>query len=623
MRSFFIFYDFGKFRLDVENEQLYKDSEPVLLTQKAFLILCLLLENAGQLIKKETLINEIWDGSFVEDANITQQIYILRKTLGNNEAGKPFIETLPKRGYCFIGEVQKIADKKAKPNQENDLPPQINSTRPKTSYNKFILSGAAILSVLIIFIASFVSQNGKNAAETNSIKSIAVLPFKQIGEAADDSKIGFGLADAVINNLSKQQKIPVRSMGSVFGYANQVNVDAVQAGKRLEVDSVLEGTVQQEGEQVRVSLRLIKTSDGSTLWAETFNEKFDHIFTLQDSISNKVAQSLSMNLSGWEKPLIAQQPANPEAFQFYQLGVYFSNIKTEESLQRAISYFQKVIELDSNYAPAYAMLADSYNWLNEFGSGARREELLTKSEEAAQKALSLDNTLAEAHIAIAFVQFVKNKDYEAGKNSVERAVKLSPYNAIARLHYGWELLQRGDLEGGYRQTVLAQEYSPLSIPININLCNFLIFKKEYPQAFNACKKVAELQPSTPLINIQIANILFLMNRSDEAINLLKLESQNPSGKYAALGSLAYIYAKTGKLSEAEKIYSQLKEHKDDYLKFSNLALLSFTLGKKEEVSGNLQKMIETSAIPPTFLTFDPFWEEISKTPDFQQIISRK
>lgn len=592
------------------------------------MILRLLIQNAGQLVKKETLITEIWQDNFVEDANITQQIYILRKALGNDKNGKPLIETLPKRGYCFVGEIKKV--KVEAITTETDLSSktaQIPENSEIVSNNlgnqRYLQYGLAALAVLIILGGILFFQFRKTPAKSNFIKSIAVLPFKKIGAENDDSKIGFGLADAVINNLSKQQKIPVRSMSAVFQYADKDSFDPIEAGKNLGVDSVLEGTVQQEGEQIRVSLRLIKIADGSTLWAETFNEKLNHIFVLQDSISVKVAQSLSMNLSGWEVPLIARQPSNAEAFQFYQLGVYFNNTRTTDSLERAISYFQKVIDLDPNYAPAYAMLADSYNWLNEFEAGGKRQDFLDKSEVAANKALALDNSLAEAHIAIAFVQFVKYKDFAAGENSVKQAVQLAPYNPTARLHYGWQILQDGDLEGGYQQTVLAQEYSPLSAYNNITLCSVLLFKKDYPQALKFCQKGAELQPNTPLINVQIANILFLMNRTDEAINLLKLESQNESQKYPALGSLAYIYAKTGKRDEAEKIYLQLKTDKDSFNKYSDLALVGFTLGKRDEALNSLKKMVEITAIPPTFLTFDPYWEEVFKDNEFRQLVSRK
>lgn len=599
-----------------------------MLTQKAFNVLYLLIKNAGQLVKKETLISEIWHDSFVEDANITQQIYLLRKILGNDKTGNALIKTVPKRGYCFIGEVKIIEEFAIKKSDEIDLSIQsensinsIKSSSSKVNPNKIILFGAAAISVLIIFVSVFIYVNKKSVSDANNINSIAVLPFKKIGTENDDSKLGFGLADAVINNLSKQQKIPVRSMSAVFDYANQANVDPVKAGKQLDVDSVLEGTVQQEGEQVRVSLRLIKTTDGSTIWAETFNEKFSNIFALQDSISDKVAQSISVNLSGWEGPLITKQPSNPEAYRFYQMGVYFSNIKTNESLERAVQYFQKAIELDSEYAPSHAMLADTYNWLNQFGADSVDKNYLEKSELEAKKSLELDDSLAEGHISYSYILFVKYKDYDAAQKSLELAVKLSPFNPFARLHYGWELLQRGDLESGYQQIKLSQEYAPLSAHNNLTLCNVLIYKREYEQAMTYCQKSLEIQPNTPFVNIQRANILYLLGKTDEAINLLELENQDKSLKEEAQGSIAYILAKTGKTAEAEKIYVQIKASKDSSYKFANLALIGFTLGKTEDISMNLEKMVATSAIPPFFLIFDPFWEEMLKNPEYRKIIS--
>lgn len=621
MGEHFIYYDFEDFRLDVENEKLLKDNQPVLLTNKAFLILHLLVKNAGQLVKKDQLINEIWQDSFVEDSNITQQIYILRKALGNDKNGKPLIETLPKRGYCFVGELKNttIADPKIYSIRENDKQISTPQTESYLTVKRFLQFGLVAVAGFIIWGAIYFFQSPKSAPSASEIKSIAVLPFKKISQEKDDSKIGFGLADAVINNLSKQQKIPVRSMSSVFQYADKEAFDPILAGKNLGVDSVLEGTVQRDGEQVRVSLRLIKIADGSTIWAETFNEKFSDIFALQDSISAKVAKSLALNLSPQETQSIAQQPATSEALQFYQLGVYFSNTRTKDGLERAVQYFQKVIELDANYAPAQAMLADSYNWLNQF---ELRQDFLDKSESAANKALFLDNSLADAHIAISYVQIVKYNDHEAGKNSLAKAVQLAPYNPFARLHYGWELLQRGDLNGAYQQTILAQEYAPLSAHNNLSLCSILMFKKDYEQALKYCKKSSELQPTTLFINIQIANLLFLQGKTDEAINLLKMESQNESQKYESLGSLAYIYAKTGKRDEAEKIYHKLQENKEIPNKYNDLTLISFTLGKKEEARTHFKQMLDKATIIPKYLIFDPFWEEIFKDESFRQLILR-
>lgn len=639
----FIYYEFDDFRLDVENEKLFKADQPVLLTQKAFAILHLLLKNSGQLVKKDFLISEIWQDSFVEDANITQQIYILRKTLGNDKNGKPFIETLPKRGYSFVGEVkkhEKIANESVKKTSRNEaVENDVSEEKPislandklaeksefstvsKATPKKYLQIGSVVFAVFVLFGAVFFFKNKASTASGNAINSVAVLPFKNISRN-DDSKLAFGLSDAVINNLSKQHKIPVRSMSSVFQYADKESYDPIEAGKNLGVDSVLEGTVQRDGEEVRVSLRLIKISDGSTLWAETFNERSGNIFALQDSISDKVARSLPLNLSGWEKPLVAKQPANPEAFQFYRLGVYFSNTHTKEGFEKAVLYFQKAIELDPNYAPAYAMLADTYNWQNGSETTEKSPELWSKSEEAAKKALALDDAVAEAYIALAFVQFAKYKDFEAGKNSLERAVRLAPFNPFARLHYGWELLQRGDVENAYQELKLAQEYAPLSAHNNMSFCSILICKRDYRQALKYCEKAAQLQPTLPFINIQTANVLYLNGRTDEAVNLLKLESKDVSQKFSALGSLAYIYAKSGNITEAENLYSQIKDSPEEATKYSDLTVLAFTLGKKDEALKYFRQMLNQSAIPPTYLNFDPYWEEVLKDENFKTLIGR-
>lgn len=630
-----IYYDFENFRLDVENEKLLKDNEPVLLTQRAFMILHLLVQNAGKLVKKEQLISEIWLGDFVEDANITQQIYILRKTLGNSKNGKPLIQTLPKRGYSFVGEIKIIETKSvqietevAAQNEkvadfaEKESEISKSSGHKALAKNNFLKYGAIILLILAIVSTILFFQLRKDAPSNNSISSIAVLPFKQIGQENDNSKIGFGLADAVINNLSKQQKIPVRSMNSVFQYAEKDSYDSIEAGKNLGVDSVLEGIVQRDGDQIRVSLRLLKISDGSTVWAETFNEKFSNIFALQDSISVKVASSLLPNLPVAEKQIVAQKPSNSEAFQFYQLGVYFANVRNKESMEKAVLYFQKAIELDSNYALSYAMLADTYNWLVEYADEQKGKELTDKSEEASKKALALDNSLAEAYISLAFVQFAKYKDNQSGKNSLERAIQLAPYNPVARLHYGWELLRRKDLEGAYQQTKLANEYDPLSATGSMFMCSIWIYKRNYSEALKSCERAGELQPTLPFVSIQKASILFLNGKNDEAINLLNLESKDETQKYYALGNLGYIYAKLGRNQEAEEIYRQLHENKESYNKYCDLALVGFTLGKKEESLKNFKIMLEKSPLVPSYLLFDPFWEELFKDQDFQKLTSQ-
>lgn len=657
----FIYYDFENFRLDVVNEQLLKDNQPIPLTHKAFKTLLILVQNFGQLVKKEDIITEIWRDSFVEDANLTQHIYVLRKTLGNNKDGKPFIETIPKRGYSFVGEIKKIvappvsvreafytphlrsedavlneqfiyiSDVDGRIHYSGDLHNSDEANKPivipnhsaKETKRSNLLSPLWIILVLIgvLGVSLFLYQR-LQPVKSSEIKSIAVLPFRPIGTENNTDKIGFGLADAVITSLSKLQNLPVRQTSAVFQYTEKT-FDPVVAGKELGVDSVLDGTVQREGEWVRVSVRLIKIDDGTTLWAETFDEKFTYIFALQDSISTKVAKSLIFNLSNaQEQQLIIRNTSNPAAYEAYQLGIYFWNRRSKDGLEKAVEYFQKAIEQDSSYALAYAMLADSHNMLVYYGYANNYNESMIKADEAAKKALLLNESLPEAHIAMSYVQLIKYEDTNAGIRSLERAIELSPYNSTARIRYGWQLLRQRKLEETHEQMRIAQENDPLSPISNSALCTTFLFKRNYAEALKYCEKSVEIQPTTPLVKVQLASAYYLNGRIEEAITLLETEIQNGKGIYTASAGLAYIYAKIGKIKEAEEIFFRLRKDVVISNRYSDLTLIAFTLGRKDEALDYFKKVIGKSYIMPTNISSDPYWEELIKDEKFSQIISQ-
>ena len=649
-----IYYDFEDFRLDVTNEQLLKDSQPIPLTHKAFKTLLILVQNHGQLVKKEDIIRQIWHDSFVEDANLTQHIYVLRKTLGNNKDGKPFIETIPKRGYCFVGEIQKVThdarvtEPAFAPRLDSDavLDEQFlyvrgedgqihlsgerrgifgelpNRTVSPSVSNFFSNRFLAVIGLAgLIGLGLFLWQR-LSPPEDTGIKSIAVLPFKPIGEESNNEKVGFGIADAVITSLSKQQKIPVRPTSAVFQFTEK-NFNPVDAGRELGVDSVLEGTVQRDGEWIRVSVRLIKIADNSTIWAETFDEKFTYIFAVQDSISTKVAKSLMLNLTNaQEAQLTARNTSNPEAYQSYQLGRYFWNKRSKEDLERSVIHFRRAIELDQNFAIAYAMLADAYNMLYYYRFADNLSETIDLADEASQKALALNDSIPESHIAVAFVQLAKHDDVNASIKSLERAIQLSPYNPTARIRYGWQLLRQGDLEGTHQQIRIAQENDPLSTVSNSALCSVLLLKRNYPEAVKYCEKCVEIQPNAPMVRVQLASAYFLNGQPDPAVAILKEEVQNPRNKHDALSGLAYIYAKTGQTKEAEEIYGKLKTDKEFARRFSDLALVSYALGKREESLRYFKEMAGRGSRLPISMISDPYWDEILRDEEFKQIAAQ-
>ena len=681
-----IYYEFGAFRLDVARQQLLRDGKPLALTHKAFATLLILVKNAGQIVEKDDLMTQLWTDSFVEESNLSQYIYVLRKLLGVDPGGNPYIETITKRGFRFTAEVRELhADihisndilsteiigenyldfplhasengfSSATAAAHRSFPPDDGAPRnlnqparaeersetpltllhpykilPEKRLLRFRLLLVTVLCLGLISVAAYVYKNQQPFAASDYAggkpKSIAVLPFKSIGEDTRNEKLGFGMADAIITRLGRTKQIPVRPTSAIFQFTEQpagAAMDSIAVGRQLNVDAVLEGTIQRDGERVRVSVSLIRVSDGEVLWADKFDENFTDIFALQDSISSSVAKSLSMNLAAamQEKkvPTHLQPPptSQPEAYQAYLLGVYFWNKRTKEDLEKGATHFQRAIDLDPNYAQAYAGLADCYNLLGYY-QFADRTETRAKSRAAAEKALALNESLAEAHIALAFTQ----PDMESARASLERALELAPYNSTARVRYGWNLL-RADapetLEPVEKQMRLAQEYDPLSVVSNGALCGVLMFRRKFGEALGYCRKSAELSPDSTQSRLNLSNALFFAGQHEEAIEMAKTEAEKGEQPDDALGTLGHYYAMLGRRAEAEKIYGELKlKAKKNPRLLLDLTLVGNALGRRDESLAFFKQAYEKKILPYA-LVFDPVWDGVVKDPEIKKLL---
>ncbi|MCA1625553.1 MAG: winged helix-turn-helix domain-containing protein [Acidobacteria bacterium] len=676
-----IYYDFFDFRLDVEKQQLLKNGEPVQLTYKAFQVLLLLVQNSGQISKKEDIFTKLWADSFVEDANLTQHIYVLRKVLGQTPNGQSYIETVPKQGYRFTlqpdqisvinpsdktqefelneiddsfsektiqeislsdGKLQHLETINFKENGRKDLslsmadkfvqPPVFTEVaKPRLLSRSRFFVAALLLFFGVVATATtiyYFRQKPEQTIITDNVKSIAVLPFKPIGDEVDKEKLGLGMADAVIMKLSKIQQITVRPTSAVFSYTDQPTINAVSAGLELGVDAVLEGTVQSNGERVRVSVQLVQITDGKTLWAENFHEKASDIFSLQDLISTKVATALSINLTEKQEQLLEQRTTNStEAFQDYQLGIYFWNKRTKEDLLKAVEYFQQAIEHDPNYAQAFAGLADSYGMLAFYGF-ADVGEMKEKARISAEKALALNDLLVEAYVALAMVYVIDKDDYPKALELLERAVTLAPYNASARHRYSWILLSNRRVDEAVREMNLAREYDPLSVAINRALCSVLILQRNFPDAVKQCEKSLEISLDTPNSRIYLARAYFYNGRYSAAFNQLKIQIETGKKEEViyARAELAYFDAKLGQTTNAEKIYADLKKKfkKDRALVFE-LTLIGFALGKKDEALVYFKEMLkdlDKNRDLQLSLAYDPYWDEVKVDPQFAPLFPK-
>jgi len=407
------FYEFGEFRLDAKRHRLLRAGTVVPLPPKAIETLIVFVENPGKVLQREDLMQAVWADTIVEDANLTVAISQLRKALNQNDDSAEFIQTIPRVGYRFVADLRDVVEEPAAliaekrtaqqsivakefifengagsetalprnaeseeagfrngaipeakgllPNGQMALvasrhPRLLRWTRSPTLAAVSILALGVIGSLIYLRVAS----QPRLPANTAEVKSIAVLPLKTIGTKPDDQYLGLGLADALITQLGRIRQIAIRPIGSVQPYAGRENQDPLAVGRELGVETVLEGSVQHEGDTLRVTMRLLRVGDGIALWSGKFDEKFTNIFAMQDSISEQVAQAAILNLSKEERDLLTKRhTASVQAYQLYLKGRYFWNKRTTAGLERSRDYFNQAIEIDPGYALGYAGLADT------------------------------------------------------------------------------------------------------------------------------------------------------------------------------------------------------------------------------------------------------------------------
>src|SRR4030095_1773596 len=386
-----LFYLFGPFRIDVAERLLRRDGESIPLTPKAFDLLLMLVENKGHLLEKDELMKMLWPNTFVEEANLSNNISQLRKALSMDPVHQ-YIETVPRRGYRFIADVTELSPTPeiasgGHPDKAHERKESIASISDASRQSTVFWFALAVVALLALGPVIYYFWPKKPVTQ-QPIRTIAVLPFKPLAADSSDESLEMGMADTLITRLSNLRQLIVRPASAVRKYTALDN-DELAAGREQRVDAVLEGTIQKASDKIRVTVRLVRVADGALLWADQFDEKFTNLFAVQDSISERVAGALAVRLTGDEREVLTKHyTANTEAYQLYMRGRYFLNKSTEADCRRSIDYFQQAIDRDPNYALAYAGLADSYVQLGFYGLMPMNESH-TRAREAASRALQI------------------------------------------------------------------------------------------------------------------------------------------------------------------------------------------------------------------------------------------
>jgi len=435
----------------------------------------------------------------------------------------------------------------------------------------------------------------RTEAATISNKSIAVLPLANLSRDPDNEYFAAGIQDEIITRLAQISDLKVISCSSTQRYKGS-GQNLRQVASELGVTNILEGSIQKADNAVHVNVQLINALTDTHLWANVYDRKLTDVFAVESEIAKTIADSLQAKLSGSEKTAISKKPTeNAEAHQLYLKGRFFWNKRTGNDLKKSIDYFDQAIAADPNYALAYAGLADAYAFLPGYTAGSPRDSY-PKSIAAARKALELDDTLAEAHTALAIATWLYDFDFSQANREFQRALELNPNYAIAHQQYGNILLTAlGRFDDAIAEARRAVELDPLSLVINSDLGVDNFFARRYDEAITQLRKTLEMDPGYYYGYVNLGQALELKGARDAAIAEYQKARALNDDPYI-LGLLARSYGLSGNKTEAEKILKQLQEiSKQRYVAAYSFALTYLGLGDKEEALRWLEQAYQDRA----------------------------
>ena len=568
---------FGVFDFDLRSGELRKQGRRVRLEGQPVQVLIKLLEKPGELITREDLRKELWPAdTFVNfEQSLNAAVKRLRHALGDAPGNPRFVETLARRGYRFIAPVSSAA-----------IGPAGGAPRP------------------------------------HAVESLAVLPFANTDADPETEYLADGITESIINHVSRLSGVRVMARSTVFRYKDKT-LDPRAVGRKLNVDAVLLGRVQQRGDALVVGAELVDVTNGWRLWGEQYNRKMADIFSVEDDISREISEKLRLRLSetgGGE--LAKRYTQSTEAYQDYLKGRYHLNRLTEDGLRKAIEYFERAIERDPNYALAYTGLADSYGLLGFMGL-ARAADVMPKAKEAARRAIAIDDGLAEAHASLAGVFKNYDWDWAGAEREYGRALELNPRFANGHRMYASYLAALGRKEESLRASRQALELDPFSLPIHVELAYNLYMGREYEGALEEALRTLDLEPRFAPAQSVLAWIYQQMGRYDEAIAATERALELAEGHPATLAGLIHVLASAGRAQEARGHLEKLEDfarrrHVSPYW----MALAHAGAGDTSAALDELYKAHEQRDVIMVWLGTEPRFEALRPEPRFIELLRR-
>lgn len=574
-------YKFGAFRLDAVEHLLYREGgEVVPLKPKVVETLELLVSERGRLVGKDELMHRLWPDTAVEESNLTQNVYLLRKELGAAEDGRSYIETVPRRGYRFTAEVEDVRE-----------------------------GGDS-------------AEAERTAEEWDGpFNSLAVLPLLNEGEDPEAEYLCDGLTESLIDHLSRLPRLKVMAHSSVSRYKGRAAAPQ-EVGRALGVGALLTGRVRLTGGRLVVRAELVDAAAGWRLWGGRYEGPSTDVLGLQETIARELTNRLRPGLTGEERSRLARRHTeSTAAYHLFIKARYYLNKRLLETIQRAVEYFREAVESDPAYAPAYAGLADCYPLLNLYGALPPREAY-ARAEAAATRALELDDSFAQAHNALGVIKLFNGWDRAGADACFRRAIELDPNYPDARQRYGMSLVSAGRFAEAERELERAQGLDPLSLITRTISSYPFDYARDFGRAAARLREVIEMDPNYSMAHFRLGLTYAQQGRHEEALTRLR-RSAELSGDRDVVAALGYVAGLAGAESDARAALADLeRREREGFVPAYDRALVHVGLGEAEAALDWLSRAFEERSYWLIYLKVDPALDPLRGHPRFAELLRR-
>ena len=652
---------FAEFTLDLTRGCLLQGQEEIKLRPKSFEVLTYLVENHGRLISKSELIQAIWVDTAVTDDSLVQCMKDIRHVL--RDEAQRIIKTVHGRGYIFDGQVRDNGPASVTTNAEEsggvqvieDLEVESSSgsatgvgaarptTRPMlltfTSSPEYLVSeikrhkrGVAITTVGAVLALTAVAyfyfnRNHSLIPSGNAIDSVAVLPFVNVSGDPNTQYLSEGISDNIINSLSRMPALRVMPLNSVLRYQGKP-IDPQAVGRELNVQAVLIGRLTQHGDDLLISAELVDVRDNRQLWGDQYNRKLPDILVVQTEIAQAISQSLRLRLNSQDQKQLAKHyTENTEAYRLYNLGRYSlrgGQEKEKERLEQSVKYFEQAIRIDPRYALAYVGLADAYHQFGFRGFWIPKDAW-QKAEWEALKAVELDDTLAEAHVALATEKLPR--DWAGAEKEYKRALELDTNSAEVNRNYATYLAYSARPDEALLYAKRAEELDSRNAtgmrPANLAYIYFLA--RDYDTAIAGYRKALEKNPNNAQYHFFLGEVYVVKGMYQDGVAELQkaVAFDNAPERWDRYPILAYAYAASGKRDEALKILNEQKRlAKERYISPYNLAIIYTGLGDNDRAFEVLNRAVDEDVYVMNQFPGRPMFDRLRSDPRYMDLLRR-